>query len=51
VTKKKSPKRKPISEKQRISDEKLKDELRKFNLTEFDKALDKAIKSAGHHAK
>jgi len=36
-------KKKPISEKQRASDEKLKEELRKFDLRKFEKALEKAI--------
>jgi hypothetical protein len=36
-------KKKPISEKQRQSDEKLREELRNFDLNKFDKALDKAI--------
>ena len=36
-------KRKPLSEKQRESDEKLREELRNFDLKKFDKALDKAI--------
>ncbi|MGD0288653.1 MAG: hypothetical protein ABSC63_03205 [Candidatus Binataceae bacterium] len=37
-------KKKPISEKQRESDEKLREELRNFDLKKFDEALDKAIK-------
>jgi hypothetical protein len=37
-------KKKPLSEKQRESDEKLRDELRNFDLRKFDEALDKAIK-------
>jgi hypothetical protein len=36
-------KKKPISEKQRDSDEKLREELRNFDLKKFDKALDKAL--------
>ena len=36
-------KKKPISEKQRESDEKLREELRNFDLKKFDKALDNAI--------
>jgi hypothetical protein len=36
-------KKKPISEKQRESDEKLREELRSFDLKKFDEALDKAI--------
>jgi hypothetical protein len=37
-------KKKPISAKQRESDEKLREELRNFDLKKFDKALDKAVK-------
>jgi hypothetical protein len=36
--------KKPISEKQRASDEKLREQLRNFDLKVFDKALGKAIK-------
>jgi hypothetical protein len=36
-------KKKPLSEKQRESDEKLREELRNFDLRKFDKALDKAV--------
>jgi hypothetical protein len=40
----KSPKKKkPLSEKQRASDEKLREELRNFNLKKFDKVLGKAV--------
>jgi len=39
-------KKKPISAKQRASDEKLRDELRRFDLKKFDKALDKAVVAA-----
>lgn len=39
-----SKKKKPLSEKQRASDEKLREELRHFDLKQFDKALDKAIR-------
>jgi hypothetical protein len=35
---------KPTSEKQKAADEKLRDELRNFDLKKFDKALQKAIK-------
>jgi hypothetical protein len=45
VTKKQSKPKKPLSEKQRESDEKLRDELRHFDLKKFDKALDRAIKT------
>jgi hypothetical protein len=37
-------KKKPVSEKQRESDEKLREELRNFDLNKFHDALDKAIK-------
>jgi hypothetical protein len=40
---KRSKKKKPLSEKQRASDDALRDELRKFDLNKFDKVLDKAI--------
>jgi hypothetical protein len=36
-------KKKPISDKQRESDERLREELRNFDLKKFDEALDKAI--------
>jgi hypothetical protein len=36
-------KKKPLSEKQRDSDEKLREELRNFDLKKFDEVLDKAI--------
>ncbi|HEY6418020.1 MAG TPA: hypothetical protein VIX59_03370 [Candidatus Binataceae bacterium] len=39
----KSKKKKPISEKQRESDEKLREQLRHFDLKKFDKALEKAV--------
>jgi hypothetical protein len=35
---------KPISEKKRAEDEKLREELRNFDLKKFDKVLEKAIK-------
>ncbi|HEY6418684.1 MAG TPA: hypothetical protein VIX59_06735 [Candidatus Binataceae bacterium] len=38
-----SKKKKPISEKQRESDEQLREQLRDFDLKKFDKALSKAI--------
>jgi hypothetical protein len=41
---KRSKTKKPISEKQRESDEKLRDELRKFDVKRFDKVLEKAIR-------
>jgi hypothetical protein len=44
-------KKKPISEKQRESDEKLREELRNFDLKKFDKALDEAIKGPGGKSK
>lgn len=39
---KKKPK-KPVSERMRAEDEKLRDELRKFDLKKFDEVLEKAI--------
>jgi hypothetical protein len=44
VTRKQSKPKKPISEKQRASDEKLREELRHFDLKNFDKALEKAVR-------
>lgn len=41
-------KKKSTSEKQRESDEKLREELRHFDLKKFDKALEKAIKPVRH---
>jgi hypothetical protein len=41
---KRSKKAKPLSEKQAASDEELREELRKFDLGKFDKALEKAIR-------
>jgi hypothetical protein len=35
--------KKPLSEKQRESDEKLREELRNFDIKKFDKLFDKAI--------
>jgi hypothetical protein len=40
---KRSKKKKPLSEKLVASDEKLRDELRNFDLRKFDKALDRAV--------
>ncbi len=37
-------KKKPITEKQRESDEKLREELRNFDLKKFNKVLEKAIR-------
>jgi hypothetical protein len=39
------------SEKQRAEDEKLRDELRNFDLKTFDKVLDKAIKPLSRSSK
>jgi hypothetical protein len=39
-----SKKKKPLSAKQAASDEKLRDELRTFDLKKFDKALENAIR-------
>jgi len=44
VTKKPSKPKKAVSEKLRESDEKLREELRRFDLKKFDKALEKAIR-------
>jgi hypothetical protein len=46
VTRRQSKKKKPLSEKQRASDEKLRDELRHFDLKKFDQALGKAIRQS-----
>jgi hypothetical protein len=43
ATKKRGQKRKPISEKQRAEDNKLREQLRYIDLKMFDKALGKAI--------
>jgi hypothetical protein len=43
ATKKRGRKHKPISEKQRAEDDKLRESLRYIDLTKFDKALEKAI--------
>jgi len=43
VTKKPSKPKKPLSEKQLAEDEKLREELRNFDIKKFDKVLDKAI--------
>jgi hypothetical protein len=43
VTNKRSKLQKPISGKQRAADEKLREELRHFDLKKFDKVLEKAI--------
>jgi hypothetical protein len=45
VPRRKSPKKKPISDKQRAADEKLRDELRHFDLKKFDKLLEKTIRT------
>ena len=41
---KRSKKKKPITEKQRVSDDALRAELRSFDLKKFDKVLEKAIR-------
>jgi hypothetical protein len=43
ATKKRGQKHKPISEKQRAEDDKLREQLRHIDLKKFDKALEKAI--------
>jgi len=45
VTKKPSKPKKPITEKQREADEKLREELRNFDLGKFDKLLEKAVRT------
>jgi hypothetical protein len=45
-TKKRGISHKPISEKQRAEDEKLREQLRHIDLKKFDKTLEKAIKPA-----
>jgi hypothetical protein len=45
VTKKRGQKHKPISEKQRAEDDKLREQLRYIDLKKFDKALEKAFKA------
>jgi hypothetical protein len=44
ATKKRGQKHKPISEKQRAEDDKLREQIRHIDLKVFDKALEKAIK-------
>jgi hypothetical protein len=48
VTKQPKPK-KPITQKQRESDEKFRELLRNADLKQFDKALEKAIKPSPKH--
>jgi hypothetical protein len=43
ATKKPGQKHKPISEKQRTEDDKLREQIRHIDLKKFDKALEKAI--------
>jgi hypothetical protein len=43
--------KKPISDKLRAEDEKLRDELRNFDLKKFEKLLEKAIKSPTQRSK
>jgi hypothetical protein len=45
ATKKRGQKHKPISEKQRAEDDKLREQIRFIDLKKFDKALEKAIKA------
>jgi hypothetical protein len=45
VIRKRSKPKKPISEKQRADGEKLREELRRFDLEKFDRALERAIRS------
>ncbi|MGH7932667.1 MAG: hypothetical protein ACREQN_05800 [Candidatus Binataceae bacterium] len=44
MIKKQSKPKKPITEKQRAQDEKLRDELRNFDLKKFDKPPEKAVR-------
>jgi hypothetical protein len=44
VTRKQSKPKKPISEKTRAEDDKLREELRHFDLRKFDQALEKAVR-------
>jgi hypothetical protein len=44
ATKKRGQKHKPISEKQRAEDDKLREQLRHIDLKKFDKALGQALK-------
>jgi hypothetical protein len=43
ATKKRGQKHKPISEKQRAEDDKLREQIRFIDLRKFDKAVEKAI--------
>jgi hypothetical protein len=43
ATKKRGKKHKPISEKQRAEDDKLREQIRHIDLKKFDKALEKAL--------
>jgi hypothetical protein len=45
VPRKRSGKKKPLSEKQGAKDDKLREELRHFDLKKFDKALERAIRA------
>jgi hypothetical protein len=45
ATKKRGQRRKPISEKQRAEDDKLREQIRHIDLKKFDVALKKAIRS------
>jgi hypothetical protein len=44
ATKQRGKRHKPISEKQRAEDDKLREQIRFIDLKKFDKALEKAIK-------
>jgi hypothetical protein len=45
ATKTRGKKHKPISEKQRAEDDKLREQIRHIDLKKFDKVLEKAIRS------
>jgi hypothetical protein len=51
ATKKRGKKPKPISEKQRAEDDKLREQIRHIDLKKFDKALEKAIKPSPRAAR
>jgi hypothetical protein len=46
-----SKKKRPLSEKQRASDEALREQLRNFDLKKFDKALEKAVNPRSRSSK
>lgn len=50
ATRKRGQKLKPISEKQRAEDDKLREQIRHIDLKTFDKALEKALRNAAAKA-